>query len=397
MHKSELWISWRYFLGYNRERFVSAISVISILGVSVGVAALIIVLAVMSGFDNDLRERIAGSNAHITVSSNFGIMFYKELQDKIAAVPGVAATSPQINMQVFLKTDNSIMSLYLRGIKPQEETKVTNVEKYILSGSLNDLTKQSDGIIIGKELADSLGLSTGDELIVISPALTENIKFKITGIFKSGMYNYDLTLGFINFGRAQELAGVANAAGAIGVRLNDLFSAPIVKKEILRFLDASYSVRTWAELNKNFFDALKLEKITMFIILSLIILVASFGIASTLIVRVSEKVKDIGILKSIGITKRGIRNIFTLQGLFIGVSGTALGVFLGVTLCLLLKKYQFVKLPQDVYYLDRLPVYLSLHDMLYVSVCALAITLLATVYPAYKAANLNTIEALRYE
>lgn len=397
MHRSEWWISWRYFLGGDRERFVSTISIISILGVSVGVAALIIVLSVMSGFDNDLRDKIAGSNAHITVNSDFGIMFYKDLQAKIETLPKVVATSPHVNTQVFLRTNNSVLGLYLRGIEPIQEAKVTNIEKYMILGRLDSLAQDNASIVIGKELADTLGLSIGDELEVISPSFTDNLKFKIGGIFKSGMYNYDLTLGFISFTRAQEITGVYNAAGSIGIRLDDLFSAAPVKKEMSLILDNSYNVSTWAELNKNFFDALKLEKITMFIILSLIILVASFGIASTLIVRVTEKIKDIGILKSVGVTNRGIRNIFTLQGLFIGLSGTVLGVFLGVVLCLLLKKYQFIKLPQDVYYLDRLPVYLSAHDIFYVSFCALMITLLATVYPANKAAGLNTVEALRYE
>ncbi len=396
MRKSEFWISWRYFLGGNKERFVSIISVFSILGVAVGVAALIIVLAVMSGFDNDLRDKIVGSNAHLVVSDNFGIMFYNDLQENIESVPGVVATAPHVNTQGFIRTETAIISLYLRGILPQEEVKVTKLKKYLIAGDFNSLDTDENAIIIGEELAGVLGLYVGDEVELISPTIKDIIKFKVAGIFKSGMYNYDLTLAFISLARAQELNNVFNVASGIGVRVDNLFAADKVKKDILFKLGTSYNVRTWAELNKTFFDALKLEKFTMFIILSLIVLVASFGIASTLIVRVTEKIKDIGILKSIGVTRSGIRNIFILQGAFIGIAGIVSGIIFGVGICLILKKYQFIKLP-DLYYLDRLPVYLSWQDISCVSIAALLITLIATVYPASRAANLNITEALRYE
>jgi len=397
VHKSEFWISWRYFLGRNRERFVSIISIISILGVTVGVAALIIVLSVMTGFDNDLRDRIVGTNAHIVVSDNFGIMFYRDMQKEIERIPGVASTAPHINTQAFLRTDTSVLSLYLRGINPEEELKVTNIKKYLIDGSLETLNSRPDSIIIGEELADILGLQIGDKLELIAANLSSKLIFEISGIFKSGMHNYDLNLAFISLAKAQDISGVFNVAGGIGIKLDDLFSASRIKRDILFNIGTSYDVATWSELNKTFFDALKLEKITMFIILSLIVLVASFGIASTLIVTVTQKTKDIGILKSVGITKNGIRNIFTFQGLFIGIFGVGLGVLLGVSGSLLLKKYQFVKLPSDIYYLDKIPVYLSWHDISYVAFCAFLITLLATVYPAGKAANLNIVEALRYE
>lgn len=397
MRKFQFWIAWRYFLGRGKERFVSTISLISVSGVAIGVAALIIVLGVMSGFDNELRNKIVGVYPHITVRNNFGIMFYRQLQERLARIPGVVASAPHINAQAFLRSDERIIPLYLRGIQPAQEAKISNIEDNIILGSLDSLNKGKNNIIIGRELSAMLGLGLGGQLELIPPTLKERLRFRISGVFASGMYNYDLNMAFISYERAEEINRVFNAAGDIGLKIKNLFWARRIKQEILSDIDATYEVVTWDETNKNFFDALKLEKITMFVILSLIILVASFAIAGTLIVMVTQKTGDIGILKSIGVGPGGIRNIFILQGFFIGIVGTGIGALLGLMGCLALKRYQFIRLPSDVYALDHLPVYLSWPDIASVAAAALLISVLATIYPASKAASLKPIEALRYE
>jgi lipoprotein-releasing system permease protein len=251
-------------------------------------------------------------------------------------------------------------------------------------------------VIVGKELALYLGLEPGKSITVYSAGAKEH-KLTVAGVFKSGMYDYDLNLVLTNVKTAQELLAIGDQYTAVAVKLDNLYLANQVRDTLSKELGLEYTLRTWAEANQNFFAALQLEKLTMFIILTLIVLVAAFNIASTLVVTVVEKTRDIGILKALGMTSRAIRTIFIYQGLFIGILGTALGVFGGVGLCLLLKKYQFVKLPQDIYYVDRLPVALSWSDIGVIVGAALAITLIATVYPAGKAASLKPVEALRYE
>jgi len=392
----ESWISFRYLTAANRERFISLISLISILGVAIGVAALIIVIGVMTGFDTDLRDKIIGTNSNILIEREDGIKDAPVLQQELSAIKGVKATTQYINGRVFLQYGNRVMNLALRGIDPDAETRVTKVKDYLVEGSL-DL--KDNGVLIGRELSYYLGLGVGDTITVISPSLKKwSHQLKITGIFNSGMYDYDMNLLFVSIPQAQTIFSLpSDLVSGISIKLDNIYVANQIKRQIQDKIGFQYIVRTWMEVNRNFFAALKLEKITMFIILSLIVLVASFNIISTLIVIVTGKVKDIGILKSLGATNQSIRRIFTLQGLFIGFTGTVIGLVGGVTLCLLLKKYQFIKLPQEVYYIDRLPVILQWQDIGLIVLSAMIISFLSTIYPANKAARLEPVEALRYE
>lgn len=388
-------ISLRYLTSRHKESFISLISVISILGVAIGVMALIVVLAVMTGFDNDLKDKIIGTNAHILVEKENGITNYASLKETLSQIKGIKASAPYVNGRVFILKDNRIITVAIRGINPVEEQGTTKIKDYLVSGSL-DLS--DNDVLIGKELSNYLGLTVGDTLSLIYPTQKAAHQLKIKGIFNSGMYDYDMNLIFVEIKEAQKIFGLGkDTITGIELNLGNIYQAEAIKGEIFRNLGFGFIVRTWMEINRNFFAALRLEKVTMFIILTLIVLVASFNIISTLIVIVTSKIKDIGILKAVGVSSRGIKRIFTLEGLIIGISGTFLGVVSGVALCLLLKRYQFIQLPQEIYYINKLPVALEWKDISVIVIAAILISFLSTIYPASKAAKLNPVEALRYE
>jgi lipoprotein-releasing system permease protein len=364
------------------------------MGVAVGVTALIVVLAVMSGFDNDLREKIVGTNSHIIIEKEGGISDYNGLVNEVNKIPHVKASSPFLNGQALIRRKEQVLGVILRGIDPVREKGVTNIQKYLESGTL-ELKKNA--VMIGKELSLRLGLDIGDTISLISAADPKPKDFKIEGIFNSGMFEYDMNLVFTNLETAQSFYATGNVAGGIGVKVDDVNRADRIKKDVQEKIGFDYWVRSWSELNKNLFSALKLEKIVMFIILALIVVVACFNIASGLIMMVMEKTKDIGILKSIGADNRSIKKIFMLDGFLIGFCGTFIGAIGGFGLCYLLKTYQFIKLPKDIYYIDRLPVNLELSDSMAVIAAAILISLLSTLYPSWQAAKMEPVEALRYE
>ena len=390
----ECWIALRYLVTKRKEKFLRLISIIAILGVVVGVAALMVVTAVMSGFSKHLQDKIIGNFSHLTISSGVGIKDTAGIIGQLMSIPHVKGASPFIDGQALIRQDKSILGVKIRGIQPQTVAQVSKIDKYLLYGALQDLDELA--VVVGKELARMLGLNLGDGLsLQVSPRKIHNLTVK--GIFSSGMYEYDTELILLHINKVKEMLELDYPTG-IAVQLDNLDLAPLVKQDIRGMLGYSYRIMTWMELNKNFFAALKLEKITMFIILSLIVLVAAFNIVSTLIVMVVEKTKDIGILKAIGMSRRQVRRIFAYEGLAIGFIGTGLGLGLGFLLCWLLSKYQFVKLPADIYYLDRLPVVLSLWpDVTLIIVAAFFITVLSTIYPAFRAGSLNPVDALRYE
>ena len=394
MRQFEFFISSRYFLRLQKERFISMISLISCLGVAIGVMALIVVLAVMTGFDNDLKNKIIGANPHIIIHSEEGIADFPRLAATIRNFKEVKNIAPYVSGQAYLYYKDKVLGLNIKGVDPASEERVTRIRDYV-KGSKIVLPK--GGIILGQELVSILGLKLGDEVVLSSPMIGLNTPFRVSGIFHTGMYDYDLNLAFLNLRDAQEFFGTGTLITQVGLRLDNPYQAARVKESLAKVLGPGLHIRTWMEINKNFFAALALEKLTMFVILALIVLVACFNIISTLIVMVVEKTKDIGTLKAIGATESSIRRIFTWGGLIIGFCGTLFGIICGIGLCFLLKKYQFIQLPKDIYYIDRLPVALRWQDVALIAGCAFVITFLSTIYPSAKASRLNPVEALRYE
>ena len=413
----EFFVSLRYLKAKRKQTFISIITLISIGGVALGVTALIVVLAVMSGFENDLKTKILGLNAHALVLSwDNTVDDYARLRRRVEEVPGVTGATPFVLTQVLLSTPRQVTGAVLRGLEIESARRVIILDRIIRTGSWQALEETGPaaagaggevlpGIILGQELAKQLGLTLGDAVSVVSPLgevtpvgrVPKMRAFRVVGTFESGMYEYDSTISFISLAQAQAFLGLGSRVTGLEVKTRDIYEAADIARTIKEKLGFPYWTKDWMRMNKNLFSALKLEKLVMFIILTLIILVAAFNIVSSLIMVVMEKTKDIAILKSMGATAGSILKIFVLEGLIIGVVGTILGLAGGVGLCEILQRYQFIKLPSDVYYISSLPVLMKGTDILFVVVATLGITFIATLYPAWQASRLDPVEAIRYE
>ena len=412
----ELLIAFRYLKAKRRHRTISLNTAISIGGVTLGVAALIATLAVMTGFKEDLRDKILGTNSHIVVTDRMGegLKDYREITDRIVKVPHVITATPFIYNQVLLTTPSGMHGVVLRGIDPTTEGKVTQLEKNLVEGKVEDLAQPvrpspntqgqpSPGIILGRELANRLGVFVGDNVNVVSPGSTPGPlgiipkirTFHVVGIFEAGMYEYDSNLAYIELAAAQDFFNLGETVTGVEVRVDDIFLASRIANNIESNLGLPYRARDWMQMNRNLFSALKLEKIMMFIILVLIILVASFNIVGTLTMIVIEKNREIAILKAMGAKSPAIMRIFMIDGLIIGTVGVLIGIPLGYTFCWGIET--FYTLPADVYYISHIPVKIRSMDILSVSLAAIGISFLATLYPSWQAGKLRPAEALRYE
>lgn len=421
----ELFIGLRYLKAKRKSTFISIITFISTAGVSLGVMALIIVLAVMTGFEEDLKDKILGTNAHVVVLKSSGaIDNYQGLMARLKKdVPGVVAATPFIYSQVMLSAGHNVSGVVLRGIDPATDPLVTNLKRSMVEGRLSDLERlppplageplPRPGIIIGRELAKNMNLFLGDTINVISPLsnltplgmVPKMRSFRVVGIFNTGMFEYDSTLAYVDLTEAQQFLSLGDVVTGIQLKVKDVYQTGAMVRQINRLLGFPYYARDWMQMNKNILFALKTEKMVMFIILTLIVLVAAFGIASTLFMVVMEKTKDIAILKSMGATGRSIMKIFVLEGLIIGISGTFFGVLSGLLIaCNLQSIVDFIQrwtgfelFSKDVYYLDHFPSRVEPSDVIMISITAVVISLIATLYPSWQASRLPPAEAIRYE
>ena len=420
----ELFVGLRYLKAKRKQTFISVITFISILGITVGVTALIIVLSVMAGFEDTLKDKILGVNANVVITGlGRGVSDYGTVRDEVMKVKGVVGASPFTYNQAMISASGGVTGAVIRGLDTGTAGTVTVLPDRIKEGSLAGINvpfKESapgspglPGIVLGRELALNIGVEPGDTVNVISPVGTMTpagpvprmAAFKVVGIFQLGMYEYDSNMAFISIESAQKFFRLGDTVTGVEVKVADIYGAQRVADAISARLKGPYWIRTWMEMNRNLFSALGLEKAAMFIILTLIILVAAMNIISTLIMVVMEKGKDIAILKSMGATSAGIMKIFMIEGIVIGVTGTFLGTALGLAVSLNLEKtvgvierlFHFKVLPPSVYYIDRLPSKVDPWIVAAIVIISISISFLATLYPSWQASRYDPVEGLRYE
>lgn len=415
MFRSFEWlIGLRYTRAKRRNRFVSFISATSIIGITLGVTALIVVISVMNGFQDELRHRILGMTAHATISENGQpVRDWQQLAQKVKNEPHVMASAPYVQAEAMLSAQPNVSGAIIRGIEPKYEDDVTDIGKHMVAGKLSDLKPGSFGIVLGEALAQSLGVVVGDKLMLITAnvavtpvgGLLRQRQFTVVGIFKVGMYEYDRGSAFIDLKDAQALFRMGDGVTGLRLKLDDMFRAPWVAHDLNLKLGNPYWTTDWTKANGNFFRAVQTERTVMFIILSLIVAVAAFNIVSTLVMVVTDKRGDIAILRTLGASPGSITRIFLISGTVIGLIGTLIGVGIGVLIASNVETIvpwiehltgtQFM--PADVYYISEVPSRLDWNDVWHVGLMAFGLSFLATIYPAWSASRVQPAEALRYE
>ena len=410
----ELLIALRYLASRKKTRFLSLISFIAVGGVFVGVAALIIVMSVMSGLQKDLREKILANTPHIVFQryNNEPFEDYRDLLRRIGDVPGVQGVAPFIYTEGIVGHGRNLNEgAVIRGVDPQAEESVTSTSRHMVSGTFDVAPRPGERyprLVMGYLMADRLRAFPGDTVTITTPEaasyassvgahVPKFARFIIAGAFKTGLFEYDSKFVYTSLPALQEYLGLADVAYGVSVDVSDIYAARDIADVVLERLDSSVFATTWIELNASLFSALKLEKTAMFVILTLIVLVAAFNIISTLIMNVTDKTKEIGILRSMGMQAASILRIFMVQGLVIGLAGTALGAAGGLAAAGLLGRYKFISLPADIYFIDTLPVSIDETSLASILAASVLISFLATLYPAYQASRLLPVEAIRYE
>ncbi|MBZ5558413.1 MAG: ABC transporter permease [Acidobacteriia bacterium] len=406
----ELHIALRYLLAKRKQAFISVISFISTLGVTVGVMALVVALALMTGLQQELRDRIVGANPHIYVWNTRGIADYHTEVDTLRTVPHVIGAAPAVLGKALITASKGEEFISLKGIDPALEGSVTDLRGAMQRGTIDDiLPKAGDesalpGILLGKDLAEHLGVEVGDSVTLLTPQGTLSPmgmipharRLRVAGTFGLGLYEIDMTFGFVSLDMARRLMG-KDQVELIQLRVDDIYQAPAISKSIPKLLGDQYMTRDWAEMNTSLFSALWLEKVAISMAIGLIVMVAALQIVASLILLVMEKHRDIAILKTMGASARSITAMFMMQGLLIGLVGTFVGASAGVGLSYVLDRYELIRVPVDVYQVSHMPFKVMPFDFAVVVVSAVLVCFVATIYPSRQAARLDPAQALRYE
>ncbi len=409
-----LYIGLRYTRAKRRTHFISFISVISIAGIMLGVAALITVLSVMNGFEKELRDRILGMASHAQVSGLEGVLpNWQSVKKELESDPRVIGSAPQIDFEGMINFGEQVSGAIFHGVSPEDEKEVSDVGDHMVAGSMDTLEDGSYHIVLGKELAEMLGVHLGQKVTVITPQaqvtpagfLPRLRRFTVTGIFSVGMFEYDRGTAFIHLGDAARLTRKGDNVSDLRLKLKNIYDAPKIAREINNNLGALYWVSDWTQQHQNFFKAIKTERMVMFVILSLIVIVAAFNIVSTLVMLVNDKRADIAILRTLGLTPKQVMMVFIVQGTLIGLIGTTMGVLIGTLLAenvtsivhMIENIFHVHFLSADVYYITDVPSDLRWADVAKISAVAFLAAMLMTIYPAWQASRTQPAEALRYE
>jgi len=403
----EWFIARRYLTARRKQAFISVITSISTLGITIGVMALIIAIALITGFQDDVQEKILGSTAHVMVNdmSGNGLTDYTPFMDRVAEMEGIVSVTPIVFNTVMIQGPYKSEGAVLRGVDFERELPHSSWLKELERGDLPERGARRDGILLGRDLAFKLGAGVGDVVTALAPSnrlsplgiSPKTKRFRVTGIYATGLYEWDSTQALIWLDAGQRIFGLGENIHLVQIRIDRIFDAPEIRDSIREFLpDESYAI-TWMEMNESLFSALKLEKRLMFFTITLIVIVAALNIIATLILMVMEKTRDIGVLKAMGASSRSIMRIFFLQGAMIGVFGTIIGTGLGLLWCFLANTFQLIKLPVHIYMIPFVPFRIKVLDLLAIVGVALLISFLSTLFPSHRAARVDPVNALKYE